>query len=235
MARLAPSCHVSVFAAEVCRIIKPKANEDKMRRHCSSDTTRPSPGGGVTGAMPPVHSAPVRSFYEQAPSGLDAEFDRQMDAHLDRHLDSAISGPPQQADLRQRLHRKVKEARYAHKAEQGVRGMALWRRGWKDRAWATDYMDPALRGRVGSLIWRDFRSEFRIPLEMFDLLVDELRGANLSWARDERIARSGAPPIPLQLKVMSALRVMAIGVPFCAFVHRVTRQDTFLSVRALDG
>ena len=111
--------------------------------------------------------------------------------------------------------RKAPEARYAHKAAQGVKGSRLWRRGFERRVWHEDFMDPTLRERPESIIYREFRQRFRIPLPMFDEIVEELRATGLF--PDEKKVKSGAKPIPLALKVMAAMRVAAVGLPFgCA-------------------
>lgn len=123
--------------------------------------------------------------------------------------------------------RQQREARFAHMAEEaGWHGQQLRRRGWENMPWHRDYMNAGLRDRVNSLIYRDFRREFRIPVPMFDSLVEELRAANLPWARDENTPRSGAQPIPLALKVMSALRVLAVGIPFGALAHHGLSEGT---------
>jgi hypothetical protein len=75
--------------------------------------------------------------------------------------------------------RKAPEARYAHKAAQGVKGSRLWRRGFERRVWHEDFMDPTLRERPESIIYREFRQRFRIPLPMFDEIVEELRATGL--------------------------------------------------------
>ena len=203
--------------------------------HSSICVTHPLPpavGAGFTIRVP-CRSFRTTSRIDHDPLEWDpeTELDRQFEAAFDRQLACeqaaarVVTGPAGPPPRPEEVERKKKEAYYGFKAAHGWTGNDLWRRGWATRAWATDYMDEELRRRQGTPMHKAFRAEFRIPLEMFDALVDELRAAGLDWARDERIPRCGAPPIPLQLKVMSALRVMAIGVPFSAFVHQGLSRD----------
>ena len=151
---------------------------------------------------------------------FDAVFEQEM--RFSQAAANVGAGPPEGRphSVFVAHQRKIKEARYAHKVrEAGWSGEHIWRRGWEEWQWNTDYLSPGLRERPGSLIHRDFRREFRIPLDMFDTLVEELRDARLPWARDEKTPRAGATPIPLALKVMSTLRVLAVGVPFSALQH----------------
>ena len=113
---------------------------------------------------------------------------------------------------------RPREPRFGFMAEdEGLRGLQLWRRGWVGKQWHYEYMSPGLRNHSGSNMFADFRKDFRIPIPMFDSLVEQLRVERLPWAPDEKHPKPGSPPIPLALKVMSALRVLALGVPFSAF------------------
>ena len=116
---------------------------------------------------------------------------------------------------------RAREPRFGFMAEdEGLRGLQLWRRGWVGKQWHYEYMNPGLRNHSGSNMFADFRKDFRIPIPMFDSLVEELRVERLPWAPDEKQPKPDSPPIPLALKVMSALRVLALGVPFSAFISQ---------------
>ena len=206
---------------------RPPLNAVRDTSHCVRRLPGPT-DAARTGTMPVVNNrkAPKR---RAAGGALDRELKRQhselFSAEMSQRVadrEAGVARPMYFAKVNQE-----REARFAHMAEEaGWYGQRLWRRGWEGMPWHRDYMAAGLRDRPGSRIYVDFRKEFRISVPMFDDLVEELRDANLPWARDEKIPMSGAHPIPLALKVMSALRVLAVGIPFGALVHHGLSEST---------
>lgn len=92
-------------------------------------------------------------------------------------------------------------------------GVDKWRRGWEGKDWV-HFMDPALRNEEGTLLYDEFRKKFRVPFEVFDLIVERFRQSGL--VPDEKNPKPGPRPIPVEMKVMHLLRTLAVGCPFDA-------------------
>lgn len=63
-------------------------------------------------------------------------------------------------------------------------------------------------------LYREFRRKFRVPYELFCDIMDEAHASGIWADKTSRGKRKrGAPPTPLALKVLAALRVLALGCP----------------------
>ena len=68
----------------------------------------------------------------------------------------------------------------------------------------------------GSIWYDDFRKMFRIPKSMFDEILQQTRDSGLFPDERRKSDRGKPPAIPLGLKVLACLRVLALGTPFDA-------------------
>ena len=96
-----------------------------------------------------------------------------------------------------------------------LQGMMKWRRDWETSSWAKDFRGAEVRRNVGSLLHDDFRDRFRVSFSIFDEIVEAFRASGL--VADEKNPKQGPPPIPVDLKVMHCLRMMAKGSSADAF------------------
>ena len=84
--------------------------------------------------------------------------------------------------------------------------------------WEKLFLDEAHGGKAspfgpGTLRYDMFRRKFRVPLEVFHEMLDEIRASGLPLFKDEMANNTGSPH-PLGLKLLAALRTLATGTPF---------------------
>ncbi len=96
-------------------------------------------------------------------------------------------------------------------------GAARWSRDWRKSYWWTDYVEHPAVNEAGTFLYDEFRATFRIPKPMFDDMLQNMRdsGEFTDTPGHHGVGRRGVgrPPAPLTLKLMAALRLLAIGCP----------------------
>ena len=90
-------------------------------------------------------------------------------------------------------------------------GLDARRRGWKRSTW-NDYMKEWVKQDEQCVLHVEFRKKFRLPIKLFLPLLEKTRESE-NFPNDNA-PKPGAPPVPLHLKLMATLRVMALGCSF---------------------
>ena len=129
--------------------------------------------------------------------------DTQSDANLSfRMLEQAARQRRSTLAKRRARYFKTEEGqdKYRHKAH-----LSPW----------NDYLEKPEADVEGSLLNDEFRRKFRIPKVMFNEIMQETRnnGLFLDDQPEEGEKRRGASALPLALKVLAVLRLLALGVP----------------------
>ena len=93
-----------------------------------------------------------------------------------------------------------------------------WRDADNPSPWERMFLDVAHGGKAaviepGSLRYDTFRRKFRVPLEEFHKILDEIRASDHPSFKDEMKDATGNPH-PLGLKLLAALRVIGSGTAF---------------------
>ena len=91
----------------------------------------------------------------------------------------------------------------------------------KNSEWGTSLEDPELKN-VGSKAERLFRRRFRVPYDLFQEIMQEMRNSKAFDKDDAGADVTGEKSISLELKVVGALRILA-------------RSSTFDEIRELSG
>ena len=116
--------------------------------------------------------------------------------------------------LRRKDRAQPRPARYSHGALPGA-SYYVQRRARIHPDWER-YIDPDLADCPEDALYKEFRKKFRVPIELFHTIVARARLAAGpdTWPDDTRGSKPGPKPVPLSLKILCVLRVLALGVPF---------------------
>ena len=112
------------------------------------------------------------------------------------------------ADLERKEYHRIGRGRARYPSSNGG---ARWR--WRPSAspWM-EYLTEEATNEPGTLLYDEFRRQFRVPKCMFDGFLDDMR-ADGRFLDENNHPGSGPKPHPLALKLMAVLRAMALGVP----------------------
>ena len=104
------------------------------------------------------------------------------------------------------------------KPKEGQEGLKVTKRAKNDNPWQTIYFlrlirdpnvqDPLLRSG------KEFRRLFRVPFPVFESLIQRCRATGDACFNYPDKNRNGQPNIPLELKVLTVLRILAGGLMF---------------------
>lgn len=91
-------------------------------------------------------------------------------------------------------------------------GVKKWSRDPKHSSWWLDYVDNELLGDNASLPTESFRDMFRVPFEMYEEILGDMRADGFRDSEDQ--SKRGKRPAPLELKLLGSLRYLAVACPF---------------------
>ena len=78
-----------------------------------------------------------------------------------------------------------------------------------------------------TVLGREFKAKFRVTYATFKRFVDDTRASGLFV--DEKAKKSGQKPHPLAMKVLAALRRLALGIPMDGLADMVGISNTVLN------
>lgn len=95
----------------------------------------------------------------------------------------------------------------------GAGGKKEWMLRPQSTQWYLDYVEHAhLAADPSTVLGRAFRHKFRLPYDMYSEILQDMRASRRFPDDQARLRKRGQRPHPLSMKLMAALRRLALGV-----------------------